>query len=296
MPAREKKALGEFDDLEKVSDSDSNLLSGVPLKASGGEDALTLGDIAVETPVPSKEDDSDSGMPSHDFEFNVVQSEPSPPPNDRVNEPQDAPEQDDSEFQLNDLDVDDDPLKDAAADLNQLLGTDDRSENVLNEKGTFGISCPTCDSRLLVGLRQVGEETKCGDCYSMVKVRPPTSAELRQIEKQIAISEKDQPEKTGVQDWNDDVELQLAPLEELSEDEVVDDGTLLTAELLTAANGNGSEELSDQDESDEEFGELKLEDLPEGVSDPEKGHSLDVDRVMPENSLAEADSDYGEGR
>ena len=283
MPARDdKQALGEFDDTENVSDSDSNLLSGVPLKATGGEDTLTLADIAVETPDSFNEDEITTGMPNHDFEFDVVQPEPSPPQDQTENEPRDDSDKDESESLLSglsELDTDDDPIEEATADLNQLLGADDGSQGMLGEKGTFGISCPTCDSRLLVGLPQVGEQVKCGDCYSMVKVRSPTSAEIRQIEKQIALRQQDQAE---------DDDLQLAPLEELSEEEVVDDDALLIAELLSEADG--SQELSDEGD-DEEFGELKLEDLPEGFSDQEKEPLLDADQVMKESRLAKADAE-----
>ena len=181
----------------------------------------------------------------------------------------------------------DDLAADSAADLNQLLEVDDGSQGMLGEKGTFGLQCPTCDSRLLVGLRQVGEQIKCGDCFSMVKVRQPTSAELRQIEKQIALSEQDRLERGETEDresrdWSDDGELQLAPLEELTEDEVIDDQTLLMAKLLSERDDSRDFPLLEDD--DEEFGELKLQDLPEGFSDEEEETPIDADHVEREES------------
>lgn len=208
-------------------DDDDDFLSGVPLRATGDEDVLTAADLAIGS--GSRKEAADPL--ENDFEFSVVDGESS---TEVQSEADDHQEEDllesnngGSEVSASGTNIQlDDSLDKSKSigdeDLNQLLAGGDKGASRSVEKGTFAIRCSVCDSRLLVSLVQVGKQVKCSDCFSMIKVRPPTEKEKAQIEKQVRLSlegESDLDDGTSA----DDGELTLAPIieDELDEAEVV---------------------------------------------------------------------------
>lgn len=164
-------------------------------------------------------------------------------------------------------------------DLNQLLSGGEESSRRPVERGSFGVRCSVCDSRLIVSLAQVGKQVKCDDCFSMIKVRPPTAKEREQIEKQIRLSlevESDSNDPASA----DDGELKLAPLEEdeLDEAEVVaeivedtdDEPLTLRDEPVTDLNEVPDDDFADVllDEEDEDVSrDPQEDDFPNEVED-----------------------------
>ena len=295
-------------------DDDEDFLSGVPLKASGDEDILTAADLAIETSGSEESKQSphsanQSNLLENEFEFAVVEGDslaPQSNQNDDLQAEDEADSADDPETDLlldgfHDESKENDGSKTGGVgDLNQLLAGSTGTPNPLVEKGSYGIRCPVCDSRLLVSLNQVATKIKCGDCYSMVTVRPPNRKEKAQIEKQIGLALDDslQLENTEVSenaevlgDTEDDGELTLAPLEDDSstEDELIeveevneddDDEPLRLREEPAKDPDEISEvELPNDDLPDDDFADVLLEDEATEVSpngEPKEAAVADV--------------------
>ena len=167
--------------------------------ASGEEDVLTEADLAIESEENQESADlaAKPNLLDNDFEFSVADSASSA----EAEAEQDDDQEDNQSAAINgstesavpekDMSLDDARGKsdtDDDEDLNQLLaGVADVSGPPV-EKGSFGIRCSVCDSKLFVSVGQVGKEVKCSDCFSMIKVREPTAKEREQIEKQIQLS------------------------------------------------------------------------------------------------------------
>ncbi len=237
---------------ERDEHDEEDFLSGVPLKAIGDEDILTPGDLAVEPVEPAKPQHdgiaaSEPNLLEKEFDFAVADQNSPAEHNanetaDRDNDSAATATAADSETDLLLEGFHDSPETDDEQDLNRLVGGGRATSNPLVEKGSYGIRCSVCDSRLLVTLRQVGEMVKCSDCFSMVKVRPPTRKEKTQIEKQIGLpldgEESRDGRESGQSDSadhaiNDDDELTLAPL---ADDDLVNDTDEpeIEAELIEA--------------------------------------------------------------
>jgi len=236
-------------------DDDDDFLSGVPMKASGEEDVLTAADLAIN----SKELEKSSDLLEKDFEFSIDDGASSA----EAQSEQDDDQKEDPPTESNDSDK---PLVDTRnklktggdEDLNQLLAGGAAISRPPVEKGTFAIRCSVCDSKLLVSVEKVGKEVKCSDCFSKIKVRPPTAKEKEQIEKQIRLSLEKESNSCDLPTASDG-ELTLAPLEEdeLDEAEVV-------AEIV---GGDGDEPLTLREESvidpDDGFADVLLDDEDE---------------------------------
>ena len=177
------------------------------------------------------------------------------------------------------------PPKADDEDLNQLLAGVAEVSPASVKKGSFGIRCSVCDSRLLVDVGQVGKEVKCTDCFSMIKVRPPTAKEKEQIEKQIQLSLQ---EGSRFKDSTaaDDGELTLAPLaeEELDEAEVVaeivgddDDDEPLTLREEAATDLG---EISDGETPDDDFADVLLDEEEDGLGEDLLSGDLSLSGLM----------------
>ena len=149
-------------------DDDDDFLSGVPMVASGDEDILTEADLAIESKENQESADlvAKANLLDNDFEFSVADSASS------VEAQEQEDDQEDDQSSANDGDDDSvDPETDVLLDdsqnesktggdedLNQLLaGVADVSGPPV-EKGSFGIRCSVCDSKLFVSVGQVGKE------------------------------------------------------------------------------------------------------------------------------------------
>lgn len=157
-------------------------------------------------------------------------------------------------------------------DLNQLLGGGDEGSGRPVERGTFGVRCSVCDSSLLVNLGQVGKEVKCSDCFSMIKVRPPTAKEREQIEKQVHLlleAKSDANDSTSA----DDGELKLAPLEEDESDEAE-----VVAEIV---EDDDDEPLTLRDEPVADPDEMPDDDFADVLLDGDDEDLLSEDLSLP---------------
>ena len=271
-------------------DDDDDFLSGVPLRATGDEDILTEADLAIGS--GQTKESADSGGKSdpleNDFEFSVADSESStdvPSEQDDHQEEDlpvtshDSPEIAEPETNLQLDESHDESKASGDEDLNQLLAGVAEGTHRSVEKGTFAIRCSVCDSRLLVGLGKVGQEVKCSDCFSMIKVRPPTDKEKAQIEKQISLS-ADEESDSDKSEMADDDELTLAPM---AEDEL--DETEVVAEIVEDDDDDEPLTLREEPAADpEEFSE----------SEPPEDDFADVVFEGDEESSDEANADSGE--
>jgi len=256
-------------------DDDDDFLSGVPMVASGDEDILTEADLAIES-EETQESSESAAKPSlldNDFEFSIAESASSAEAQSEQDDDQEDNHSTTSNGNDDSVDPETDMLLDGPQnesktggdeDLNQLLaGVADVSRPPA-EKGSFGIRCSVCDSKLFVSLGQVGKEIKCSDCFTMIKVREPTAQEKEQIEKQIGLSLENE-QQLNDSAMADDGELTLAPLaeDEMEEVEVVaeiveedDDEPLTLREEPVTELG----EVSGGEISDDDFADVLLDD------------------------------------
>ena len=266
-------------------DDDDDFLSGVPMVAFGDEDILTEADLAIESEENQESADlaAKPNLLDNDFEFSVADSASSA----EAEAEQDDDQEDNQSAAINgstesavpekDMSLDDARGKsdtDDDEDLNQLLaGVADVSGPPV-EKGSFGIRCSVCDSKLFVSVGQVGKEVKCSDCFSMIKVREPTAKEREQIEKQIQLSLEEESNLTDLAAA--DGELTLAPLaeDELDEAEVV-------AEII---EDDDDEPLTLREEPatdpDDDFADVLLDDEDERASQDAQGNERAADVVF----------------
>ena len=151
-------------------DDDDDFLSGVPMVASGDEDVLTEADLAIESGETPESSDlaAKPNLLDNDFEFSVADSASS------AQSEQDDDQEDNQSGASNGDDDSVDPETEVSLDgpqnesktggdedLNQLIaGVADVSGPPV-EKGSFGIRCSVCDSKLFVSVGQVGKEVKC---------------------------------------------------------------------------------------------------------------------------------------
>ncbi len=276
-------------------DDDDDFLSGVPLKASGDEDILTAADLALE----SADKPQSIGSPpktdplKKEFDFSVADSgAPTASAAGQDDLPVESGGSADAEILETNLIPEGNPEQSktgADEDLNQLLAGVNTAAQPNVEKGTFAIRCSICDSRLLVSLMQVGKEVKCSDCFSMIKVRPPTEKEKQQIEKQIRLSLEEESSDGDEAAVAADGELTLAPIveDELDEVEVVaeivedDDDSPL---VLRDDPAPDPKELAETEPTEDDFADVVFADddnLPdEGKAD------LDDDLLSEDLSLS----------
>ncbi len=274
-------------------DDDEDFLSGGPLKASGDEDVWTAADLAIETSGIEESEQSphsakQSNLLENEFEFAVVEDDSLAPQSNQDDDLQAEDEADIADDPETDLlldgfhdksKVNDGSKTGGVGDLNQLLAGSTGTPNPFVEKGSYGIRCPVCDSRIQVSLNQVATKIKCGDCYSMVTVRPPNRKEKAQIEKQIGLALDDSLQLENAEvlgDTEDDGELTLAPLEDDSstEDELVE--AEVVEELieddddeplrLREEPAKDPDEISGVQLSDDDFADVLLEDEATEVS------------------------------
>ena len=265
-------------------DDDDDFLAGVPMMASGDDDVLTAADLAIESEQANETPDvaATSNLLENDFEFSIAEGASS---DEGQSEEGDHEKEHQSASSNGSEDSDDpevDKPLDGAGNRSKTEGDEDLNKLLAGivevtlppvEKGSFGIRCSVCDSKLLVNLGQVGEEVKCSDCFSMIKVRSPTAKEKEQIEKQIRLS-LEEGSSSSDSSLADDGELTLAPLEE---DELGD--VELVAEIVEDVDeplnfreehSASADELSGGGMQDDDFADVLLDDDDEDVSQDHK--------------------------